>query len=83
VEQNGSAIRSFRVIRGLSVSDLADRIGTSPQALRNYELEHRPLPLVRAERIAAELCVDLPSLLRETWPPAAAAVGEAPQRKSA
>lgn len=83
VEQNGQAIRSFRVIRGLSVAELAERTNMSAPALRNYELEHRPLPLVRANKISEVLCVDLAAILREKWPPAAAAIGSAPQRRSA
>ncbi len=52
-------------MRGLSVTDLANRAEVSPQALRNWELEHRALPVVKAERLCAALRVSLEAISRD------------------
>lgn len=65
VRQNGTALRTFREMRGFSVSDLAQRAKVSPQALRNWELEHKALPVVKAERLCAVLRVSLEAITRD------------------
>ncbi len=65
VRQNGLAIRAFREIRGLSVNELAQRVGVSGSALRNWELENKSLPRTSANRLATELNVDLGAFLRD------------------
>jgi transcriptional regulator with XRE-family HTH domain len=66
VRQNGNALRAFREIRGLSVIDLARRAGVSPPALRNWELENRALPRVKAERVCGVLSIPVDAIDRDT-----------------
>ncbi|MEU8151691.1 helix-turn-helix transcriptional regulator [Nonomuraea sp. NPDC048901] len=65
VRQNGHALRSFREIRGLSVADLAERADVSPSALRNWELENKALPTVKAERLCVALSIRIAAIVRE------------------
>ncbi len=64
VRQNGKAIRAFREMRGLSVNELAQRVGVSGSALRNWELENKSLPRVSANRLATELEIELGAFVR-------------------
>ena len=66
VRQNGNALRAFREIRGLSVNDLAERAKVSPSALRNWELENKSLPTVKAERLCAALSIRIDAIDRDT-----------------
>jgi transcriptional regulator with XRE-family HTH domain len=52
-------------MRGLSVTDLAERAQVSPSALRNWELENRALPTVKAERLCAALSIRIDAIDRE------------------
>lgn len=52
-------------MRGLSVADLAERAQVSPSALRNWELENRALPTVKAERLCAALSIRVDAIDRE------------------
>lgn len=64
VEVNGAAIRTIRERTGLTVTELAKRIGISQGSLSAIEKEdRRPSPEVLV-RIAQELKVDLAPLLR-------------------
>lgn len=65
VRQNGQALREFRQMRGLSVVDLAKLVQVSPSALRNWELEHKSLPTVKAERLCAALSIRLGAIDRD------------------
>jgi transcriptional regulator with XRE-family HTH domain len=65
VRQNGQALRAFRTMRGLSVNDLAEEAKVSPQALRNWELEHRFLPIVKAERLCVVLGIAVAAISRD------------------
>lgn len=64
VRQNGHALRAFRQIRGLSVAELAARARVSRPALANWELEHKALPTVKAERLCAILSIPLAAIDR-------------------
>lgn len=66
VRQNGSALRAFREMRGYSVADLAERANVSPSALRNWELENKALPTVKAERLCAVLSIRIDAIDRDT-----------------
>lgn len=63
--QHGAAIRALRRKDGLSVEDLADRIGMHAQSLRNVELERRPISLEKLNLIARALCVDTAAIARQ------------------
>lgn len=65
VRQNGHALRAFREMRGLSVVDLAERAKVSAPALRNWELENRALPTVKAERLCTALAIELAAIDRD------------------
>jgi len=72
VDHNGSAIRDFRTIRGMSCAELADKVGIHEQTLRNIELydsasrPDRPKGCseVVLERIATALGVRAQSISR-------------------
>lgn len=66
IRQNGHALRAFREIRGLSVADLAKRAQVTAPALRNWELENRALPTVKAERLCAALSIRIHAIDRDT-----------------
>ena len=66
--QNGYAVRTFRQLRGLSVDDLAKKIGVTAPHLRNLENEHRS---ARPEHLAAiALALDVPELALKRMPDA-------------
>jgi transcriptional regulator with XRE-family HTH domain len=77
VRQNGPAIRAFREIRGLTVDELAERIGLSSSGLRNVELENRGLTKVKANRLCAALSIPLTAIDRDDE------IGAQLERKSA
>lgn len=70
VRQNGHALRTFREMRGLSVVDLAEKAKVSPPALRNWELENKALPTVKAERLCLALDIRLAAIVRDPLPEA-------------
>ncbi|GAA4221382.1 transcriptional regulator with XRE-family HTH domain [Streptosporangium album] len=45
--------------------DLAERAKVSAPALRNWELENKALPTVKAERLVAVLGIDLSAIDRD------------------
>jgi transcriptional regulator with XRE-family HTH domain len=49
---------------GLSVEELAARIGMHSQSLRNVELERRPISLQKLNLIARALSVELAAISR-------------------
>lgn len=49
----------------MSREELAERIGCSEAALRNYETENRNIPPARLDKIATALDVDQAALVRE------------------
>lgn len=61
---NGFAIRDFRIMRGLSVDDLAQAIDVSAPHLRNLENEHRDASDEHLNRIAHVLDIRVASLRR-------------------
>lgn len=62
--QNGTAIRTFRELRGLSRDDLAQRVDLSYPYLANIENEHKvPTPEV-LHRIALALDVPVAAICR-------------------
>lgn len=65
IRQNGHALRAFRQMRGLSVVDLAEIVKVSAPALRNWELENRALPTVKAERLCSALSIRLDAIDRD------------------
>lgn len=65
VRQNGHALRAFRQLRGLSVAELAKRGSVSAPALRNWELENKALPLVKAERLCIALGITVAAIDRD------------------
>lgn len=74
------AIAARRQQMGLSLDDLASRIGVAPARMRNFELGHRRVPVALLARIAQVLQVDLGWFSRDRsadeplpMPPAAAA----------
>lgn len=64
ISHNGAAIRALRKARKLSVTELAHRVGTTPQSLSNIELEHRCGSADMLNRIALELGVGLDAICR-------------------
>lgn len=60
VRQNGAAIRVIREIRGLTVNQLAERVGLTPRALRYIEAEQNRLPKVRVASFCDALGIDDP-----------------------
>lgn len=64
IAQNGFALRDFRVCRGLSVDELANRIQISGPHLRNLELEHRSATDVDLNKLAYALDINVASLRR-------------------
>ncbi|QVQ51330.1 helix-turn-helix transcriptional regulator [Spiractinospora alimapuensis] len=61
---NGTAIREFRHLLGMSTSELADRARTTSQHVSNIELETRACSAVLAGRIADALGVRRAAILR-------------------
>lgn len=70
IPQNGSAIREIRKREGLTVSDLAHRVGISDPHVRNIENENRPASIEHMARIAAALNCSLSSIRRIEQVPA-------------
>lgn len=64
VRQDGSRIREIRVRRGLTIPQLARKIGRWPQTLSNVELENRDVSLVMLNQIANALGVEPAELIR-------------------
>ena len=62
--QNGAEIRRLRLAAGLTVTELATRIGILPGTLSNIELGNKPVSLDLLIRIARELNKPVDSLLR-------------------
>lgn len=83
------AITARRQEMGLSLDDLAARIGVAPARMRNFELGHRRVPVALLARIAQVLEVDLGWFSRERTPsdgasePDTAAAAEAPAEPKA
>ncbi|WP_326828741.1 helix-turn-helix domain-containing protein [Streptosporangium sp. NBC_01810] len=65
VRQNGPALRAFREARGLSVADLAKRAEVTAPALRNWELENKALPVVKAARLCRVLSISMSAIDRD------------------
>jgi transcriptional regulator with XRE-family HTH domain len=63
VRHNGSAIRAFREIRGLSVAELARRVEVSGQHISNIEHENKRPSVTLANRIARELVINLNAII--------------------
>jgi transcriptional regulator with XRE-family HTH domain len=59
IDHDGNKIRLIRMGRGMSIAELAEHAGITPQALSNIELNTRRLSLTLAQRLAVELRVDL------------------------
>lgn len=55
----------MREAAGLSVTELADRIGVVPGSLSNVELGNKPASLTMLIRIARELNKSVDTLLRD------------------
>lgn len=62
--QDGHKIRLIRKNRGLSVVELAGRIGIHPQSLRNIELNRMGSSVGTLLKIADALEVDLPAIVQ-------------------
>jgi transcriptional regulator with XRE-family HTH domain len=62
--QNGSAIRDIRQREGLTVTDLAGRLGISDPHMRNIELENKAARPELLALIARELRCSLSSIAR-------------------
>ena len=61
----GEAIRKCRERQGLSLPDLAARIGRHPQSLRHLELGSRKASVVLINQIANALGVDPGAITKE------------------
>lgn len=59
-------IRTIRLKRGLSQSDLACRVGTTQTAISRYEMGERSIDLEMAAKIAAALNCKVDDLIKET-----------------
>ena len=59
-------IRTIRLKRGLSQSDLACRVGTTQTAFSSYEMGERSIDLEMAAKIAAALNCKVDDLIKET-----------------
>ncbi|GAB3209728.1 hypothetical protein GCM10027294_25300 [Marinactinospora endophytica] len=62
VPVNGATIRAVREIRGLTLEQLAERVGVDRSTLNNWELEHHRPARHRLERIARALGVEYAAL---------------------
>ncbi len=51
----GALLRKYRLEAGLSLEGLSSRVGQSPEALEQFELGERPVPLPLLEHIAVAL----------------------------
>lgn len=60
--QNGTKIRRLREDAKISVSELARRIGITPQSMSNIELQNKPVSLGTLLKIAGELGQSLDAL---------------------
>lgn len=60
---SGPALRTARRQAGLSVAQVADRIGRSPWAVYRIEQERRQVPVDLADALAEAVDVPLDSLL--------------------
>jgi transcriptional regulator with XRE-family HTH domain len=66
---NGTAIRAFRIAKGLSVQELCNKVVSggrnfTPPALRNIELENRDAKADLIQRIANALDVPIAAIIR-------------------
>lgn len=61
----GKMIAAFRIDRGLSQQQLADKVDLSKQAISNYERGIREPPYVVLEALARELHVTIAALLAQ------------------
>lgn len=61
----GKMIAAFRIDRGLSQQQLADKVDLSKQAISNYERGIREPPYVVLEALARELHVSVAALLAQ------------------
>ena len=61
----GEKLSQARIAAGLSITELADELGWSNDALSGYEAGERSLPLDRAQVLGERLGVSLPVLLGE------------------
>lgn len=59
-------IRAYRELRGLSQSDLAERISVSYQQVQKYENGRTPITVTRLAEIARSLGVDVQTLVTES-----------------
>ncbi|MBQ8216458.1 MAG: helix-turn-helix transcriptional regulator [Oscillospiraceae bacterium] len=62
-------IRTIRLERGMSQSDLACRVGTTQAAISRYEMGERSLDLAMAVKIAGALGCKVDDLVKYSWPP--------------
>lgn len=62
---NGTAIRTFRTIRGLSRDELAQKVGVSYPYFANIENEHKDGTPELIHRIALALDVPVAAILRQ------------------
>ena len=65
--QNGTAIRTFREIRGMSRDELAQRVDLSYPYLANLELENKNAKPETVHRIAAALDVPVGAICRRIY----------------
>lgn len=63
--QDGLKIRQMREAAGLTVTELAERIGVVPGSLSNIELGNKPASLGILIRIARELNGSVDALLKD------------------
>ncbi len=57
-------IKAERAALGLQVGELAERVGIHPGSMPRYVSGERDLPLRLLEKLARELNMDLPTLVR-------------------
>lgn len=62
VRKVGERLRSLRESRGLSISEVARRVGTSPAAIRLLETGERAATLVTIEAVSRALSVSVSGL---------------------
>ncbi|MER6891996.1 helix-turn-helix domain-containing protein [Streptomyces halstedii] len=70
-DHDGARIRSIRVQRGYTITQLAHMVGKTPQTISNVERENKRCSEVLLQRIASALETD-PSTLTRTGAPATA-----------
>jgi transcriptional regulator with XRE-family HTH domain len=64
-KHNGDAIKTIRTLRGLSRTDLGERVGATYSHIANLELEFKSASPELIHRIATALDVPVAALLRQ------------------